>query len=681
MNFSNAYILGVQRRSDYFGERTANYRTVDTISVEGYIDLRASNTDYKGVRQAISVIDSYVTSASTEDVLDSIVINGTGFGTGKIISLDFPASTSVDEDQIRIGKYTADIEIYHSGNLRDSLENVSVPYPQFLDSFSEDFNITLGKDNTYTLDHSLDIAYLSGKAGGVSIDPISGAKTLAKNLFAQSPTQFSTVIPDSYGSINAASREYFNETYNIVDGSTTFSKKISLLPSGSGMNYSLKLSNNFEFDQLGIAKVSENGEIQPRTTEYLEEALEGLNIEIANSYGRCNTVYNSYQNYLNTGVGDNNTYTLYSKPITLNKNINNSAGTSNYAVTYTDDLGYATMEAEGLGFTTTERTIDMSKDAMGVSTLTEQGSITSAHSKGVTFNPYSLIPQRSDVFQRCKNFYDDNMPPLNSFSLRNVDSKFTVPIYGKQVSYTYSFKDDPTLYTEAEDSIFSRKKISNSDKIGVPNQSLITFPNADQVLHTADQTSLGTRSTKFEGQLRRRKYTSNIQSPQISPDAIDSAKTDCLQEAYNVFVTNPKIRSLDKGQIYVGNASYSFDSSNSFSMNVDSTFTMERIDGNAELNLSFGNNIAADTQFLTLAGVLINVAGSGYSTPPIVTVQGNGTVVSGSTSLNAQGGVTSVSLFTAGIDVSSYSTIPTVNFINLGAGVTLPASGSAIMTS
>ena len=60
----------------------------------------------------------------------------------------------------------------------------------------------------------------------------------------------------------------------------------------------LKLSNNFEFDQLGIVKVSENGEIQPRTTEYLEAALEGLNVEIANSYDRCNTVYNSYQNYL-----------------------------------------------------------------------------------------------------------------------------------------------------------------------------------------------------------------------------------------------------------------------------------------------------------------------------------------------------------------------------------------------
>ena len=680
MNFSNAYILGVQRRSDYFGERTANYRTVDTISVEGYIDVRASNTDYKGVRQALSEIDSYVNSASTEDVLDSIVINGTGFGTGKIISLDFPASTAVDENQITIGKYTADIEIYHSGNLRDSLENVSVPYPQFLDSFSEDFSISLGKDNTYSLDHTLDITYLSGKAGGVNIDPISGAKTLAKNLFAQSPTQISTVIPYSYGSINVASREYFNETYNIVDGSTTFSKKISLLPSGSGMNYSLKLSNNFEFDQLGIVTVSENGEIQPRTTEYLEEALEGLNVEIAKSYNRCNTVYNSYQNYLNTGVGDNNTYTLYSNPITLNKNINNSAGTSNYSVTYTDDLGYVTMESEGLGFTTTERTIDMSIDAGGLSTLTEQGTVTTAHSKDVTFDPYSLIPQRSEAFQRCKSFFDDNTPALNAFSLKNVNSKFTVPIYGKQVSYNYTFKDDPFLYTEAQDPIFSRKKITNSDKIGVPNQSLITFPNSDQVLHTADQTSLGTRTTKFEGQLRRRKYISNIQSPVIPQNAIDLAKTDCLQEAYNVFVTNPKIRSLDQGQIYVGNASISFDSRNSFSMNVDSTFTMERVGGDAELNLSFGNNIAADTQFLTLTGVQIDVAGSGYSTPPIVTVQGNGTVVSGSTSLNSQGSVTSVTLFTAGIGVSGYSTIPTVNFLNLGSGVASPASGTALMT-
>jgi hypothetical protein len=124
MNFTNAYILGIQRRSDYFGERTANYRTVDTISVEGYIDVRASNTDLKGVRQAIQQIDNYVAAASSSSsIMEAITINETGFGTGRIVSLDFPASSATDEDQIRIGKYTAEIEVYNSGDIRSTFES------------------------------------------------------------------------------------------------------------------------------------------------------------------------------------------------------------------------------------------------------------------------------------------------------------------------------------------------------------------------------------------------------------------------------------------------------------------------------------------------------------------------------------------------------------------------------
>ena len=79
MEFTNAYILGIQRRSDYFGERTANYRSVDTISIEGYIDVRGTNTDYKGVRQALTQIDSYVTAADNQNVLEEITINATGY--------------------------------------------------------------------------------------------------------------------------------------------------------------------------------------------------------------------------------------------------------------------------------------------------------------------------------------------------------------------------------------------------------------------------------------------------------------------------------------------------------------------------------------------------------------------------------------------------------------------------
>ena len=123
MEFTTAYILGVQRRSDYFGENVAQYRSVDTISIEGYIDVRASNEDYKGVRQAIAQIDTYVNAASNPAVTENIIINGTGFGTGRIVNLDFPASEAVDENQIRIGKYTADIEVYNTGDLGNVFEN------------------------------------------------------------------------------------------------------------------------------------------------------------------------------------------------------------------------------------------------------------------------------------------------------------------------------------------------------------------------------------------------------------------------------------------------------------------------------------------------------------------------------------------------------------------------------
>jgi hypothetical protein len=54
-----------------------------------------------------------------------------------------------------------------------------------------------------------------------------------------------------------------------------------------------------------------------------------------------------------------------------------------------------------------------------------------------------------------------------------------------------------------------------------------------------------------------------------------------------VFANNNLIRSVDKNQIYVTSASYTFDSQNSFSMKVDCTFTMKRQDGGSELNLTF----------------------------------------------------------------------------------------------
>ena len=100
MIFTNAYILGVQRKGDFFSDNVGRYRSVDTISIEGYIDSRASN-DRKGVRQTLVAIQNYVSAAnSSANSLEEITINGSGFGSGKIVSIDFPASEEFDENQI-----------------------------------------------------------------------------------------------------------------------------------------------------------------------------------------------------------------------------------------------------------------------------------------------------------------------------------------------------------------------------------------------------------------------------------------------------------------------------------------------------------------------------------------------------------------------------------------------------
>ena len=577
MEFTTAYILGIQRQNEYFGERTAQYKSIDTISVEGYIDVRESNSDYKGVRQALSVIDSYVAAASSSSaVCENIIINGTGFGTGKLVSLDFPASSSMEEDQIRIGKYTASIEIYNSGNLGDSLEGASVPSLQYLENFSEDFSMDLGSDNTYTLSHSLDITYISGvKPDGSIVNPISEAKTLASTLFDQTPAQFSTIIPDSYGSISVASRKYYTENYNLIDGSCTFEQKLKLLPSGMS-TYSLSLSNSFSFDQGGIVKVSEEGNIEPRSPEFLNEAKAALDTELDNSYSRCSVIYDSYKNYLGP-----NSSTLYSQAVTKSKNLDNSAGKSSYSVEYTDDLkvrNLTSLEARTI-------VLDESNDVV---TVTENGTITSINSKSYDFNPYPFVPSRSAVKARCVNFYNNYAKPGNQYTLKNLNNKFTIPKYGKQISYNYAFTSDGNIFDRTSDPVFARKSITHSDKIGVPNQSSMIIPNiSSAVLHTPGQTSVGSRSSKLEGQLRRAQYTNNLDSPVTPITAINIAKVEALQDAYMVYANNNLIRSLDRGQIYVTNASYSYGSDNTFSMGVDCAFTMTRLDGNAELNLTF----------------------------------------------------------------------------------------------
>jgi len=384
-SFTNAEVLGVSASSQFLGDRTARLRTVKTIDIEGFIDSR-TNTDLEGVSQTQSTIDTLVSSLnSPSTVTEEILVNSINFGTGKIVSVDFPAAAGGAKDnQILIGNYTASLELYESGDiaaLNAATDNLPIPDTNFLEDFTESFSASRSDDDTYEFTHDLSLKYISGLQPDASapyteiINPISAAKTLAESVFSQTLTSFNFVLGGAGYDYNSLAKKYYNETYDLENGTANYQKRFSLLKT-NGTTYSAQITNNFEMGEDGIIKVTENGEIQGRANDQssmISRAKAGVDTEIGNSFSRCSTIYTAYKSYLDTPTTlpwlQANTSTLYNQSISTSKNINANNGTVSYTVEYTDNKNIENVA------TITNRTIDFSKDG-NICSVSEKGDVT-----------------------------------------------------------------------------------------------------------------------------------------------------------------------------------------------------------------------------------------------------------------------------------------------------------------
>ena len=185
-------VIGVSKEATTFGDHQHRYRSTKTIDIEGFIDGRHSNPDNAGTSGVMTSIETirdnvWGTTASTIP-MDDIYINGTGLGKGQITSINFPANQDALSNQVYYGAYDATIQFYESGDVGATLENVTIPDMEFLEDFSESFNVSLSETQDYSLEHEINIKYLSGvRSNGTSVDPIANAKTLATNLYTQTP--------------------------------------------------------------------------------------------------------------------------------------------------------------------------------------------------------------------------------------------------------------------------------------------------------------------------------------------------------------------------------------------------------------------------------------------------------------------------------------------------------------
>ena len=591
-SFTNAQVLGISASSQFLGDRTARLRTVKSIEIEGFIDSR-SNTDLQGVSQTQSTIDTLVSSLnSPSTVTEEILVNSINFGTGKIVSVNFPAAAGgVKENQILVGNYSASLEVYDSGDiaaLNEATDNLSIPDTNFLEEFSENFSASLGEDDTYEFSHDLSLRYISGLqpdgAGGTEIiNPISAAKTLAQSAFNQTLTIFNFILGGAGYDYDSVAKKYYNETYDLENGTANYQKRFSLFKT-DGTTYSAQITNALEMGEDGIIKVTENGEIQGRANDQstlIARAKAGANTEIGNSFTRCSTAYTAYKSYLDTPASlpwlIANTSTLRNQSLSTSKTINANNGTVSYSVEYTDDKN---IESVSL---IKDRTIDFSKNG-NICSVSEKGTITAVGvSKGgpATISAsLSNLPTISEVKTRCTNVYTKNrqtgtlkkIKASSSFAGLTHEPNSGSNLGGKTLDYTYNFTDDPEIF---EAGTFSKKKIKSNDSMGVVNSKILSFPNQPNnisLVHFPNQTSPSTRTVSADTLMRRDQTGSNnIISYRDFQPAAKELFNDILLEGTSFLVDNPSFTTIDSSQVFLTDLSFSFDSANT--LNGSATFT------------------------------------------------------------------------------------------------------------
>lgn len=352
--FTDATILGYQVNKNYLGEGLFSINTTKNVSIEGVF---LNPTVTQGVRESIQKISGLLTGIA--NVYDSIIINDYNLGSGKITNISFP-----EGNPIRVGKYVYDIEILESGNF-DLAPNDGI-YGSFLStganskilSLDESLNFENEDNGDYSYNHDINIEYYDDRS-----DIISKAKDFAYQIF--NDTLEVGLIGQFSGFYNVLKnkKNYFSESYDLINKRCNFSKRI-LINKNYNTNYTTNVTHNLTLDGNGKVTVTENGSIKALDNSLQYTADNYFNAELANSYSRCQEVFNVYVEKYNLGQED----ALFNQPFVLGKASDIFNNSLEYNVSYVNDPAF-----EGNIINTYNITVN--KDIQNIINYSEEGQL------------------------------------------------------------------------------------------------------------------------------------------------------------------------------------------------------------------------------------------------------------------------------------------------------------------
>jgi hypothetical protein len=317
MIFNNATLLSLTKTSDFSAD-TVRYKSTKSLTIEGFLlDLANDN----GVKNIWNDLKSFQQSLIND--WQDIIINGVNFAPssrGIITNISFSESNDV-----RTKTYTAEITIPETGDLSTitaaggSYSGLNFTQFNFIENFSEssDFSRSTSRD-TYTQNINITLK------GPPTLNSINEAKTVAENFFNNNT--LSNVI-GSYSSY-ASTKKFYTENYNKETFECTFSRTFELYKNSNGL-YSSSITHSVNFDEAGVMSITESAEyIGNSESSPYDTAANQANIDIANSFSRCQTIFNNYKS-----IQDDD---LESRAISKSWNLDVFNNTVSYTIVYSN---------------------------------------------------------------------------------------------------------------------------------------------------------------------------------------------------------------------------------------------------------------------------------------------------------------------------------------------------------
>ena len=302
-------LIGKSESGSFFSDgHSGRWRTVRNISVTGY---------------------GTAPSPTSTGNLEAITINGTSFGTGRIISVQKQAGNGFGQRGLSLDnqKFEAAIEIYVDGDT--SLTNFStstIPNLKYIDSFSEDLNSSVAENGDFKYTHNIRIKMLQHSG---AFNALEAAQDIAQAIF--DGTNYDTALPTLGQDIayNRNGRKFYTESYNTKTLECSFTKNYILSQKNPDTNYTVNVTTKFAVNEAGNSDVTESGEISGLTDYSILSSA--IATELGGAFGRRNGLFYQLRGYI---FGENET--LFNQAISVTKSIDIGGEKANYSVTYSN---------------------------------------------------------------------------------------------------------------------------------------------------------------------------------------------------------------------------------------------------------------------------------------------------------------------------------------------------------